>query len=182
MFGFHRPKVYRSTQGCCICKAKSSSSRFTDSRRYEAEFESCFGLVESRSGEICNACVLLVKRWKKLPAGSDRTWNHVVDAHGPGIKTTLKPKKLKSNFSPRNIGICRVKETLKKQSKLVCLLFDHHVDVCAVLNWTSHLPESFPLSSPSVRLQSYSRKVKFRYCLDVRKMRTHVLLGHLFWV
>uniref|UniRef100_A0A8C4RBH7 SIN3-HDAC complex associated factor n=1 Tax=Eptatretus burgeri TaxID=7764 RepID=A0A8C4RBH7_EPTBU len=116
MFGFHRPKVYRSTQGCCICKAKSSSSRFTDSRRYEAEFESCFGLVESRSGEICNACVLLVKRWKKLPAGSDRTWNHVVDARaGPGIKTTLKPKKLKSNFSPRNIGICRVKETLKKQ-------------------------------------------------------------------
>uniref|UniRef100_UPI00358F6AB8 SIN3-HDAC complex-associated factor n=1 Tax=Myxine glutinosa TaxID=7769 RepID=UPI00358F6AB8 len=121
MFGFHRPKVYRSPQGCCICKAKSSSSRFTDSRRYEAEFESCFGLVESRSGEICNACVLLVKRWKKLPAGSDRTWNHVVDARaGPGIKTTLRPKKLKSNFSPRNIGLRRVKDNLKKQSSDTC--------------------------------------------------------------
>lgn len=24
MFSFHKPKVYRSTQGCCICKAKSS--------------------------------------------------------------------------------------------------------------------------------------------------------------
>lgn len=24
MFSFHKPKVYRSTTGCCICKAKSS--------------------------------------------------------------------------------------------------------------------------------------------------------------
>lgn len=24
MFSFHKPKVYRSTAGCCICKAKSS--------------------------------------------------------------------------------------------------------------------------------------------------------------
>lgn len=37
----------------------------------------CFKLAEPRQGEICNACVLLVKRWKKLPAGSDRNWKHV---------------------------------------------------------------------------------------------------------
>ena len=37
----------------------------------------CFQLRERRSGEICNACVLLVKRWKKLPTGSERNWNHV---------------------------------------------------------------------------------------------------------
>lgn len=37
----------------------------------------CFQLHERRSGEICNACVLLVKRWKKLPAGSERNWRHV---------------------------------------------------------------------------------------------------------
>jgi hypothetical protein len=37
----------------------------------------CFKLHERRSGEICNACVLLVKRWKKLPAGSERNWRHV---------------------------------------------------------------------------------------------------------
>lgn len=34
-------------------------------------------LHEARSGDICNACVLLVKRWKKLPAGSKKNWNHV---------------------------------------------------------------------------------------------------------
>lgn len=34
-------------------------------------------LSESRSGEICNACVLLVKRWKKLPVGTKKNWNHV---------------------------------------------------------------------------------------------------------
>ncbi|XP_034941472.1 SIN3-HDAC complex-associated factor [Chelonus insularis] len=93
MFSFHKPKVYRSTTGCCICKAKSSSSRFTDSKKYEDDFMNCFQLKERRSGEICNACVLLVKRWKKLPAGSDRNWQHVVDARaGPGIKSLTKFK------------------------------------------------------------------------------------------
>ncbi|CAG9862334.1 unnamed protein product [Phyllotreta striolata] len=93
MFSFHRPKVYRSTTGCCICKAKSSSSRFTDSKKYEEDFLECFKLSTPRQGEICNACVLLVKRWKKLPAGSDRNWQHVVDARaGPGIKSMTKFK------------------------------------------------------------------------------------------
>ncbi|VFV20801.1 family with sequence similarity member a [Lynx pardinus] len=61
--------MYQSIHGCCICRAKSSSSRFTDSKRYEKDFQSCFGLHETCSGDICNACVLLVKRQKKLPAG-----------------------------------------------------------------------------------------------------------------
>lgn len=56
----------------CCC-----SSRFTDSKKYEDDFMDCFQLHERRSGEICNACVLLVKRWKKLPAGSERNWRHV---------------------------------------------------------------------------------------------------------
>lgn len=43
MFGFHKPKMYRSIEGCCICRAKSSSSRFTDSKRYEKDFQNCFG-------------------------------------------------------------------------------------------------------------------------------------------
>lgn len=91
MFSFHKPKIYRSNLGCCICKAKSSSSRFTDSKKYENEFERCFRIQEKRSGEICNACVLLVKRWKKLSPENKLTkhWHHVVDARaGPGTKLT----------------------------------------------------------------------------------------------
>lgn len=99
MFSFHKPKIYRSISGCCICKAKSSSSRFTDSKKYEAEFEKCFRISEKRSGEICNACVLLVKRWKKLPPGTLRNWRHVVDARaGPGTKS-MKYAKLNHNSS-----------------------------------------------------------------------------------
>ena len=49
MFAFHKPKVFRSTNGCCICKAKSSSSRFTDSKRYESAFVKCFDLEDERS-------------------------------------------------------------------------------------------------------------------------------------
>nr|CAD7428307.1 unnamed protein product [Timema monikensis] len=129
MFSFHKPKVYRSPTGCCICRAKSSSSRFTDSKKYEDDFMECFQLDERRSGEICNACVLLVKRWKKLPVGSERNWRHVsfivlitkliahstcriaqvVDARaGPGTKSLTKFKsknkkklKLKSDYSQK---------------------------------------------------------------------------------
>uniref|UniRef100_A0A0C9QAF4 Fam60a_1 protein n=1 Tax=Fopius arisanus TaxID=64838 RepID=A0A0C9QAF4_9HYME len=109
MFSFHKPKVYRSTTGCCICKAKSSSSRFTDSKRYEEDFFPCFLLEERRTGEICNACVLLVKRWKKLPAGSDRNWSHVVDARaGPGIKSLTK-------FKSKNKK--KLKESMEKLSR-----------------------------------------------------------------
>lgn len=93
MFSFHKPKVYRSSTGCCICKAKSSSSRFTDSKKYEEDFLECFQLSSRRQGEICNACVLLVKRWKKLPDGPKRNWRHVVDARaGPGMKSMTKFK------------------------------------------------------------------------------------------
>lgn len=99
MFSFHKPKIYRSILGCCICRAKSSSSRFTDSKKYESEFEKCFRLKnEKRSGEICNACVLLVKRWKKLPTGTNKNWHHVVDARaGPGTKSFKSSSKSSSN-------------------------------------------------------------------------------------
>ncbi|XP_030628456.1 SIN3-HDAC complex-associated factor [Chanos chanos] len=118
MFGFHKPKMYRSLDGCCICRAKSSSSRFTDSKRYERDFQSCFGLCETRSGEICNACVLLVKRWKKLPVGSKKNWNHVVDARGgPSLKTTVRSKKMKSlSRRVRPSQISRVQKELKRHN------------------------------------------------------------------
>uniref|UniRef100_A0A452DX36 SIN3-HDAC complex associated factor n=1 Tax=Capra hircus TaxID=9925 RepID=A0A452DX36_CAPHI len=101
MFGFHKPKMYRSIEGCCICRAKSSSSRFTDSKRYEKDFQSCFGLHETRSGDICNACVLLVKRWKKLPAGlknktKQNKTKKPLELAGRSLKTTLKSKKVKT--------------------------------------------------------------------------------------
>ncbi|XP_051247677.1 SIN3-HDAC complex-associated factor-like [Dicentrarchus labrax] len=115
MFGFHKPKMYRSIDGCCICRAKSSSSRFTDSKRYEIDFKSCFGLGEVRYGDICNACVLLVKRWKKLPAGSKKNWNHVVDAKaGSSVKATLRTKKMRKKLRPSRIG--RVQSELKRNN------------------------------------------------------------------
>ena len=80
MFGSHKPKVYRSSSGCCICGSKSSSSRFTPTEKYENLFTACFEVEQgSRTGLICNACVLLVKRWQKLPEENKRSWSHVVD-------------------------------------------------------------------------------------------------------
>lgn len=118
MFSFHKPKIYRSLHGCCICRAKSSSSRFTDSRRYESDFEQCFGIEEHRSGEICNACVLLVKRWKKLPAESSRNWHHVVDARaGPGTKSMYKIKNRNNKELPDDHSIMKKKHKHKHRKR-----------------------------------------------------------------
>lgn len=97
MSSFHKPKLYRTLDGCCICKAKSSSSRFTSSTKYEEYFRKCFHLTQPRHGEICNACVLLVKRFKKLPEKSERHWGHVVDARaGPGVKNFVRERRRES--------------------------------------------------------------------------------------
>ncbi len=80
-----------------------SSSRFTDSKRYEHTFDKCFLLEIHRSGEICNACVLLVKRFLKLPKGSARNWSHVVDARsGPGIKAVGRNRNNNNNGKASN--------------------------------------------------------------------------------
>ena len=51
-------------------------------------------MEEERRGDICNACVLIVKRWNKLPASQTKNWAHVVDARqGPGMKIVARPKK-----------------------------------------------------------------------------------------
>jgi hypothetical protein len=52
--------------------------------------------------------VLLVKRFKRLPPGSNRHWGHVVDARtGPGLKSMTKFKKRKEEQE----GTAVVKET-----------------------------------------------------------------------
>jgi len=116
MSTFHKPKVFRSAVGCCICRAKSSSSRFTDSSKYEDQFQTCFKLEEERIGEICNACVLLVKRWKKLPKNTKRNWAHVVDARaGPGAKNFVKQKKKEEK--PEEFEKIRRKHVYRKKSR-----------------------------------------------------------------
>lgn len=73
-------------------------------------------MSETRSGEICNACVLLVKRWKKLPVGTKKNWNHVVDARGgPSLKITSRPKKsISKKAKPSQIS--RLQKELKRNN------------------------------------------------------------------
>ncbi|KAL9877871.1 cell wall protein IFF6 [Glossina fuscipes] len=108
MFNFHKPRTYKSAEGCCICRAKTSSSRFTDSRKYERDAMQCFDLKYPRYGEICNACVLLVKRYKRLPIGSKKNWGHVVDARGgPGsnkLQVKYKSERISSRVNNNSTG------------------------------------------------------------------------------
>jgi len=120
----YKPKIYRSVEGCCICKAKSSSSRFTDSDKYENEFEHCFQLESERAGDICNACVLIVKRWRQLPRGTAKNWAHVVDARaGPGhntkkmmVSVVLKPNNKKRPFEDDDEKSSKI---VRKKKKVV---------------------------------------------------------------
>ena len=157
MSTFHKPKVFRSSVGCCICKAKSSSSRFTDSARYEDQFQPCFKLSEARFGEICNACVLLVKRWSKLPKGSKRHWAHVVDARaGPGGRSSSRVSSLRRKNEEEGGGLYKIR---RKRRKVVVA----EVEVVEEVNISSkeaalrRLQEE-PLSS-SLTSSSYWTKV-----------------------
>ena len=50
-------------------------------------------MEDERSGDICNACVLIVKRWNKRSPSDKKNWAHVVDARiGPGMKNVQRPK------------------------------------------------------------------------------------------
>ena len=68
-----------------------SGDRLGVGQKYEGWFSPCFQLSEQRGGEICNACVLLVKRFRKLPTGHSQHWAHVVDARQP-LHITRSPK------------------------------------------------------------------------------------------
>lgn len=122
MSSYHKPKVFRSNDGCCICKAKSSSSRFTDSGKYENAFSLCFKLEgETRFGEICNACVLIVKRWRNLPRNTEKNWGHVVDSRvGPGgSKVTFRNVKRKPDPQTLVATEEKFEKIRKKKQKLV---------------------------------------------------------------
>ena len=88
------------------------SSRFTVSAKYEADFRQCFKLSSYRSGDMCNACVLIVKRWRKLPRTSKKDWAHIVDAKGAGCvgkssgrkKIEDSEEKLHSPYTGRHIS------------------------------------------------------------------------------
>ena len=79
IMGLDRKLQYHSATGCCICGTKTSSSRFTSSTRFESLFVPCFGITydDRRSGDICNACVLIVKRFRNSPRDSCKNWAHV---------------------------------------------------------------------------------------------------------
>jgi len=128
MSSYHKPRVFRSNDGCCICKAKSSSSRFTDSGKYENSFTTCFKLDEShkRHGDICNACVLIVKRWRVLPKDTDKDWHHVVDSRvGPGgSKVTFRNVKRKAEPESEE----KFEKIRKKKQKLTVKRVTEHVD------------------------------------------------------
>jgi len=114
----YKTKLFKSQDGCCICRAKSSSSRFTSSGKYEENFEKCFDLEEDRNGEICNACVLIVKRWKKLPLTTTKNWSHVVDSRsGPGLKSLQRPIKKDEVFRHKHVYRRKHRPTRKVDAK-----------------------------------------------------------------
>lgn len=105
--------IYRQQKVCETERQPDANNQFYS--RYENEFERCFKTHEKRTGEICNACVLLVKRWKKLPPGTVRDWRHVVDARaGPGTKVTTGV----------GAGHASVSKSARKQKKIATINTD----------------------------------------------------------
>ena len=56
-----------SNSGCCICKKFSKEKIFFPSANFEHLFTAVFGTNSSdaRSGFICRACCMSIKKWEK---------------------------------------------------------------------------------------------------------------------
>ena len=180
MSTFHKPKVFRSTVGCCICQTKSSSSRFTDSARYEEQFQPCFKLAEERVGEICNACVLLVKRWQKLPRGSKRDWAHVVDARaGPGGRSNSRVSSLKRKNEEEAGGLYKIRRKKTRKPQPVTQVEEMEVQVSGKEAALRRLQQE-PLSS-FLTSSSYWTKVKAGCsCLLVKGLEGECVVDPLY--
>ena len=123
------PRIFRSSEGCCICTTKSSSSRFANTEPYKPYFPACFHLEEPQTDKICNACVLVVKRFKKLPPGSTRHWANVVGSRGgkgakksirtggKGAKKSIRTVKKKTELDEHGPITTKYKHSYRKTKK-----------------------------------------------------------------
>jgi hypothetical protein len=59
--------VVYSKNGCCICKKVSKEKIFFPSENCEHLFTAVFGIrsPDKRSGFICRACYMAIKKWEK---------------------------------------------------------------------------------------------------------------------
>lgn len=75
---------------------------------------------ETRFGEICNACVLIVKRWRNLPRNTEKNWSHVVDSRvGPGgSKVTFRNVKKKPEPATLVVTEEKFEKIRRKKHKL----------------------------------------------------------------
>lgn len=125
----------------------------------------CFNLDSPRKGEICNACVLLVKRYKRLPSGSNRHWGHVVDARsGPGLKSMNKFKKLKEDVAQQ------IPEKFSKIFKKTKKSKGHKSENLWDTQSLPPTPESLDSDEEALRQKSKILKINKRKTLKPQKM------------
>lgn len=94
-----KKKIKKKKHLCFACVRGCSDWSSTPELHYYSSYSDCvymppfvsLRLSEDRVGDICNACVLLVKRWKKLPNGSKKNWNHVSDVPVQHVTLDLSP-------------------------------------------------------------------------------------------
>lgn len=125
----------------------------------------CFNLDSPRKGEICNACVLLVKRYKRLPSGSNRHWGHVVDARsGPGLKSMNRFKKMKEDVAQQ------IPEKFSKIFKKTKKSKGHKSENLWDTQSLPPTPESLDSDEEALRQKSKIQKINKRKILKPQKM------------
>lgn len=85
----------------CVCNYRTSWTTSSVAWFHLHALFLALRLSEDRVGDICNACVLLVKRWKKLPSGSKKNWNHVSDIQVERVTIVLP--QLDLNWHPSHL-------------------------------------------------------------------------------
>ena len=65
--------VKRSKLGCVVCGKKSQQIYFRDASAYTGDLESCFGILSTFAGDICEGCRRAIQEHRR----SGKTFHHV---------------------------------------------------------------------------------------------------------
>lgn len=75
-----RRTLYRSIDGCTICRVKSARHAFVDSNKWKKYFMDVFGLSDNRSNDICHLCLKSLNKWRRSGKNAKPDFRQIVDS------------------------------------------------------------------------------------------------------
>ena len=99
-----RRTLFRSIDGCTICRVKSARHQFKDSPKWVKYFTDVFKLSENRTSEICYLCLKSLNKWRRSPKFAKPDFSSIVDSKITKHTRNTSRKRRSSSLVEMEIG------------------------------------------------------------------------------